>query len=118
MKKLILLSSLLFLICSCEGSNYIVKNCIDSQSSTYFSSKYGYFKGTRNYQIKIKENKEVKVEVTSKEGTLNIEVYDKNTSYYEGNIDKDFSFTINLEKGNYNVSIKTVKHSGGYKFSW
>lgn len=105
-------------MCSCEVSNYLVRNCVDSQSSTSFSSKYEYFKGTRNYQIKIKESKSIEVNIVSKEGTLSIEVYDKNTSYYEGNIDKDFDFTINLEKGNYNVSIKTDKHSGSYKFSW
>lgn len=104
------------MLCSCEVSNYLVRNCVDSQSSTSFSSKYEYFKGTRNYQIK--ESKFIEVNIVSKEGTLSIEVYDKNTSYYEGNIDKDFDFTINLEKGNYNVSIKTDKHSVSYKFSW
>lgn|GEM_PF-2252626 len=108
----------LLLLCSCEVSNYLVRNCVDSQSSTSFSSKYEYFKGTRNYQIKIKESKSIEVNIVSKEETLSIEVYDKNTSYYEGNIDKGFDFTINLEKGNYNVSIKTDKHSGSYKFSW
>ena len=55
------------------------------------------------YQIKIKESKSIEVNIVSKEGTLSIEVYDKNTSYYEGNIDKGFDFTINLEKGNFNV---------------
>ena len=99
----------LLLLCSCEVSNYLVRNCVDSQSSTSFSS---------NYQIKIKESKSIEVNIVSKEVTLSIEVYDKNTSYYEENIDKDFDFTINLEKGNYNVSIKTDKHSGSYKFSW
>ena len=66
------------------------------------------------------EKKEVKVEITTKEGILKIEVgrkdYDLN---YQGNLQEDMRFVLNLnESGKYYVTIEGNKHKGSYKFSW
>ena len=97
---------------------YVVRNCIEQKNATLFSTKYSYFQETRNYKIDVNEDKVVNVNITSSKGTLNVKVYDNSTSFYEGNIDSDFSFTLNLNKGKYKVSLTTKEHSGSYSFSW
>ena len=106
------------LLAGCTSTTYVVRNCIEQQNATLFSAKYSYFQGTRNYKINVNEDKSVKVNITTSKGTLNVKVYDSSTSFYEGNIDSDFSFTLNLNKGKYKVSLTTKEHSGSYSFSW
>ena len=117
MKKLLAMFVSCLLV-GCTSSSYIVKNCIEHQNATLFSAKYSYFQGRRNYQININEDKEVKVNITTSKGTLSVKVYDSYTSFYEGNIENDFSFTLNLNKGKYKVSLTAKEHSGSYSFSF
>lgn len=107
-------------LCSCN-SNVTIK-CLEYSTSTSFSAQYELFSGKKNYTIQVKEGekKEVKVEVTTKEGILKLEVgrkdYDLN---YQGNLQEDMSFVLNLnESGKYYVTIAGNKHKGSYKFSW
>lgn len=117
MKKRLMLLSCLLVSCSING--FVVRNCINHETSTSFSSQYDYFSGNKNYQININEDKKtIKVKITSLEGTLSVRVYDNSTSHYEGNIDYDFDFTINLNKGKYKVSLTADEHKGSYSFSW
>ena len=117
MKKLLAMFVSCLLV-GCTSSAYMVRNCIEQQNATLFSAKYSYFQGTRNYKININEDKEVKVNITTSKGTLSVKVYDSSTSFYEGNIENDFSFTLNLDKGKYKVSLTAKEHSGSYSFSW
>ena len=96
----------------------MVRNCIEQKNATLFSTKYSYFQETRNYKIDVNEDKAVNVNITSSKETLNVKVYNNSTSFYEGNIDSDFSFTLNLNKGKYKVSLTTKEHSGSDSFSW
>lgn len=96
----------------------MVRNCVEQKNATLFLAKYSYFQGIRNYAIDFNEDKAVKVNITSSKGTLNVKVYDNSISFYEGNIDSDFSFTLNLNKGKYKVILTTKEHSGSYSFSW
>ena len=96
----------------------MVRNCIEQKNATLFSTKYSYFQETRNYKIDVNEDKAVNVNITSSKETLNVKVYNNSTSFYEGNIDSDFSFTLNLNKGKYKVSLATKEHSGSDSFSW
>ena len=106
------------LLVGCTSTTYVVRNCIEQQNATLFSAKYSYFQETRNYKIDVNEDKAVNVNITSSKRTLNVKVYDNSISFYEGNIDSDFSFTVNLNKGKYKVSLTTKEHSGSYSFSW
>jgi len=84
-----------------------------------FSSSYEYLKGTKNYLMRLKEDKAVKVKITTISGRLHIDVRNsKDESVYSGNFDNDFSFTLNLEKDKYKVYIITSFHEGSYSFSW
>lgn len=116
MKKFILLLSCLFM--SCSANSYVVRNCIEKKTSNSFSSQYDYFSGNRKYSMKIKEDTTVQVKFTSKSGMLKVKVYNDDSSYYEGNIDYDFDFTLNLKQGKYTVSFSADKHHGSYFFSW
>ncbi|MGN1295294.1 MAG: hypothetical protein ACI4U5_02690 [Bacilli bacterium] len=115
----LLLSSLIGL-CSCN-SNLTIK-CVEYSTSTSFSASYELFSGKKNYTIQVKEGerKEVKVEIKTTEGKLIVEVGRKDEpTNYEGNIDGDMEFVLNLnESGSYYVSLKGEKHKGSYKFSW
>ena len=77
-KRLMLLSCLL---ASCSINGFVVRNCINHETSTSFSSQYDYFSGNKNYHININEDKTIKVKITSLEGTLSVRVYDNSTSY-------------------------------------
>ena len=96
----------------------MVRNCVEQKNATLFLAKYSYFQGIRNYKIDVNEDKAVNVNITSSKGTLNVKVYDNSVSFYEGNIDSDFSFTLNLNKGKYKVILTTKEHSSSYSFSW
>ena len=99
-------------------TTYVVRNCVEQKNATLFLAKYSYFQETRNYKIDFNEDKAANVNITSSKGTLNVKVYDNSTSFYEGNIYTDFSFTLNLNKGKYKVILTTKEHSSSYSFSW
>ena len=116
MKKLLAIFVSCLLV-GCTSTTYAVRNCIEQKNATLFLAKYSYFQGIRNYKIDVNEDKAVNVNITSSKGTLNVKVYDNSISFYEGNIDSDFSFTLNLNKGKYKVILTTKEHSGSYSFS-
>lgn len=118
MRNKALLLTISCLLMACEANSYVVRDCVTFQSSNAFSAKYGYFSGSRNYKINISERKTIAVVISSLEGTLHIKVTNSETAYYEGNIDYDFNFTLNLDKGNYVVSLNSNMHKGSYSFSW
>ena len=122
MKKSIIYLSLCTLIGLCSCNSNVTIKCVEYSTSTSFSAQYELFSGKKNYTIQVKEGekKEVKVEITTKEGILKLEVgrkgYDLN---YQGNLQEDMSFVLNLnESGKYYVTIAGNKHKGSYKFSW
>lgn len=81
-------------------------------------AQYDYFSGKKEYKIFLKENKTIKVNIISFEGILTIDINNSTQSFYQGNIDKNFDFTINLTNGNYIVNLSSSYHKGSYNFSW
>ena len=116
MNKKLLFLSIFLVSCTTNDTKFI--NCISSRSDTYFNAKYDYFSGSKTYKIELKENNSIKVEIVTYDGILKINVYDNTSSYYQGNIDQNMNFSLNLNKGKYQVELKSDKHQGSYSFSW
>ena len=109
------LTTLSLLGCSTTANYYV--GAISSRTPTSISSRYTKFVGDDSIDIKV-EGTTIKVEITTKSGILDVEISNGTENPYEGHINEDMAFTVNVTPGNYKISLHGNEHSGSYKFDW
>lgn len=121
-KKILCGILVLFCLSGCivhVSKNVVRKNTRFKQTDTLIASKYDYLNGTEIYKFDLKEDALIRVDIKTKEGILNLQIENKDgLPEYRGNDLMNASFSVNVKKGSYIVTIEAKKHKGGYKLDW
>lgn len=122
MKKILSIFIIMFLLLGLSGCSNVTVGSYGSKTSTELSAHYQYFSGSDKTKLTVEEGKTVNisVDITTKEGTLDVYIYkDKEIYDYEGLDVLTSTFTVTLsEPGEYTIKVKGKKHKGSYSFTW
>lgn len=125
MKKKIIISITFILLLGLVGCsrNFTFRLlAFETNTSTKMSMTHYRLHGVKEKKLTVKEGEplEIKVDIETKDGTLNAYIYNKDMEYsYEGKDIPTSSFTVTLtEPGEYTLKLEADKHSGSYSFTW
>lgn len=99
-------------------STNMVIGGVSTSTKTTVSCQYIKLKGEASHWINVEEGNVIKVEITTKSGMLDVTITDGKETPYEGHIDNDMNFTVNVDPGHYTIKLYGHDHSGSYKFDW
>lgn len=114
--------SLALLLIGCTTGSYTTSWSTEINTFSGISMNYKDFNGYKQTWITVKEDepRNVKVDVVTEEGKLNLSITDRDgKSFYQGNDIPTSSFTVGLDKkGEYKIKVSAEKHKGSYKITW
>lgn len=110
------------LLVGCTVSHGTSKNSIEKDNSHRISATYDKFDGYKKTTLKLDkdEKKDVKVDIVSKKGEINLSIKNEDgTVAYEGKDMDTTTFTVTLDKeGKYTIRIDAKEHYGSYDINW
>lgn len=125
MKKVLLLASILMfatMLGGCSKGISFQIGAIENNTKREMTASYTLFSGTKEKEIKVDDGEtvEIAVGITTKDGSIDVYVYNENEEYsYEGHDIATSDFTVTLsEPGTYTLKLEADKHKGGYSFKW
>lgn len=111
MKKTLLIITTALLLLSCKSQ---VLKGNESVQDRLISAQYTVFDGQKNYALVLDRASSIRFDITTESGKLTLCVTDGQVQYYSGNISEDFSFSLNVPEGNYQISVKGRNHRGSF----
>ena len=118
-RKMLCLLLALLLLSGCGGKKRTAEGDIEITTDTSAKMMYTWFGGEKHYTAQLKELTAIAVEVKTNGGTLTLEIREQGKEpIYSGNLFSDFSFTVNVQPGTYQITAKGQDHAGSYSFDW
>ncbi len=116
----LLVLSLSVLLCACgvvSSGSYSSVGSVDNMSDRKINHVYSSFNGDRTYTADIKAGSTLKMEITTKSGSLAVTVTQDSGELFR--TEEAGSFSVPIEKdGKVSIALKAVSHEGSYLFTW
>ncbi len=111
---------LTILMTGCTCNSFYTEKLYEHNTSASMYMSYEKFSGTKTKTISINEPGEIKVDITTESGSLDLSVTDKDgNSFYVGNDIPTSTFSVKLDMaGEYEITAEADSHKGSCEITW